>query len=109
LFEADFAFRKRSWHRKSPFSPSEFRLPPWHSLAALYSFFSQSAQGSKARKGISLRENCLRLILRLGNEVGIEKAHFRLPNFAFRLLTSHFVLKAAGNAYIPENGKKLVH
>jgi hypothetical protein len=34
--------------------------------------FAQSAQGSKARKEVSLRENCLRQMLHLQNEEGSE-------------------------------------
>jgi hypothetical protein len=50
-------------------------------------FFSQSTQGSKARKGISLRENGLRPLLRLQHEDGIEACPF--PPSAFRLPTWH--------------------
>jgi hypothetical protein len=81
-------------------------------LAAPDSFFTQSAQGSKARKEVSLRENCLRQMLHLQNEDGIASAHFRpstshlvkgccciykmkvasnKPISAFRLSTSHLV------------------
>jgi hypothetical protein len=59
-------------------------------------FFSQSAQGSKERKGASLREMSWRRVLRLQNEGGIETGPF--PPSEFQISTSQLVRRNADDA-----------